>query len=155
MGLQVYHKKRKFNVTPEPRGRQARAKGNQFVIQKHAATRLHYDLRLELDGVILTKFDSDTRGGAILSVKSIVHKPIKFIGVGEKLDRLEEFHPDRMASRILGGGDMMSLVEKVAHAQTEADLELARKQQERMAKGEFTLDDFRASMGQMKKLGSV
>ncbi len=110
---------------------------------------------LELDCLIMTKLDGDARGGAALSVKSVTGVPIRFIGVGEKLEKIEEFHPDRMASRILGGGDMMSLVEKVAHAQTEADLELARKQQERMAKGEFTLDDFRASMGQMKKLGSV
>jgi signal recognition particle subunit SRP54 len=110
---------------------------------------------LELDGLIMTKLDGDARGGAALSVKAVTGVPIKFIGVGEKLDKLEEFHPDRMAGRILGGGDIMTLVEKVAHAQTEQDLEAARLQQERMAKGQFTLDDFRKSMDQMRRLGSM
>jgi len=110
---------------------------------------------LELDGVIMTKLDGDARGGAALSVKSVTGVPIKYIGVGEKLEKLEEFHPDRMASRILGGGDMMTLVEKVAAAQTEADLELARRQQERLLKGEFTLEDFRTQMDKMKQLGSM
>ncbi len=110
---------------------------------------------LELDGLIMTKLDGDARGGAALSVKAVTGVPIKFIGVGEKLEKLEEFHPDRMASRILGGGDMMTLVEKVAQAQTEADLDLARKQQERMLKGEFTLDDFRVQMEKMGQLGSM
>jgi signal recognition particle subunit SRP54 len=110
---------------------------------------------LELDGLIMTKLDGDARGGAALSVKAVTGVPIKFIGVGEKLDKLEEFHPDRMAGRILGGGDIMTLVEKVAHAQTEQDLETARLQQERMAKGQFTLDDFRKSMDQMRRLGSM
>jgi signal recognition particle subunit SRP54 len=110
---------------------------------------------LELDGLIMTKLDGDARGGAALSVKAVTGVPIKFIGVGEKLEKLEEFHPDRMASRILGGGDMMTLVEKVAAAQTEADLELAREQQERLLKGEFTLEDFRTQMDKMKQLGSM
>jgi signal recognition particle subunit SRP54 len=114
-----------------------------------------FNQALELDGLIMTKLDGDARGGAALSAKSVTGVPIKFIGVGEKLDKLEEFHPDRMAGRILGGGDIMTLVEKVASAQSEADMDLARQQQERMAKGEFTLDDFRASMDQMKKLGSM
>ncbi len=102
-------------------------------------TAKNFNERLELDGVILTKFDSDTRGGAILSVKSIVHKPIKFIGVGEKLDRLDEFHPDRMASRILGMGDIVSLVEQ---AQQQVDVEEAAKLEAKMKKGDLSLDDF-------------
>jgi signal recognition particle subunit SRP54 len=110
---------------------------------------------LELDGVIMTKLDGDARGGAALSVKSVTGVPIKFIGVGEKLEKLEEFHPDRMASRILGGGDMMTLVEKVAAAQSEADLEVARQQQERLLKGEFTLQDFRSQMDKLKQFGSM
>lgn len=110
---------------------------------------------LELDGLIMTKLDGDARGGAALSVKSVTGVPIKYIGIGEKLEKLEEFHPDRMASRILGGGDMMTLVEKVAAAQTEADLEVAREQQERLLKGEFTLDDFRTQMDKLKQIGSM
>jgi len=108
--------------------------------------------RLELDGVILTKFDSDARGGAALSVKAVTGKPIKFIGVGEKLDNLEAFHPDRMAGRILGMGDVVTLVEK---AQTEFDAAEQAKLQEKMAKGRFTLTDFLGQMKQMKKLGPV
>jgi signal recognition particle subunit SRP54 len=111
-----------------------------------------FNKRLELDGVILTKFDSDARGGAALSIKAVTGKPIKFIGVGEKLDKLEEFHPDRMAGRILGMGDVISLVEK---AQQTFDAEQAAKMQEKMASGKFTLDDFLAQMKQMKKLGSM
>ena len=111
-----------------------------------------FNKRLELDGVILTKFDSDARGGAALSVKAVTGKPIKFIGVGEKLDKLEEFHPDRMAGRILGMGDVISLVEK---AQQTFDAEQSAKMQEKMAAGKFTLDDFLSQMKQMKKLGSM
>ncbi|NLF31779.1 MAG: signal recognition particle protein [Planctomycetes bacterium] len=111
-----------------------------------------FNERLELDGVILTKFDSDARGGAALSVKAVTGKPIKFIGVGEKLDKLEEFHPDRMAGRILGMGDVVSLVEK---AQQEFDVEQQAKMQAKMAKGAFTLTDFLAQMQQMKKLGPM
>ncbi len=111
-----------------------------------------FNERLELDGVILTKFDSDARGGAALSVKAVTGKPIKFIGVGEKLDALEEFHADRMASRILGMGDVLTLVEK---AQQEFDAEQQAKMQEKMAAGRFTLDDFLAQMKQMKKLGPL
>ncbi|MBI5724521.1 MAG: signal recognition particle protein [Planctomycetes bacterium] len=111
-----------------------------------------FNERLELDGVILTKFDSDARGGAALSVKAVTGKPIKFIGVGEKLDRLEEFHADRMAGRILGMGDVVSLVEK---AQQQFDAEEAAKLQEKMAKGKFTLDDFLAQMRQMQKMGPL
>jgi len=109
-------------------------------------TAKRFNDRLELDGVILTKFDSDTRGGAALSVKSVTGKVIKFIGVGEKLDRLEEFHPDRIASRILGMGDIVSLVE---HAQKQVDVDEAKKLEAKMAKGTLNLEDF---IGQMEKL---
>ncbi len=108
--------------------------------------------RLELDGVILTKFDSDARGGAALSVKAVTSKPIKFIGVGEKLDRLEEFHPDRMAGRILGMGDVVTLVEK---AQEQFDADQAVKLQAKMAKGTLSLEDFLGQMKQMKKMGPM
>ncbi|MEN6503838.1 MAG: signal recognition particle protein [Planctomycetaceae bacterium] len=111
-----------------------------------------FNERLELDGVILTKFDSDARGGAALSVKAVTGKPIKFIGVGEKLDRLEEFHPDRMAGRILGMGDVVTLVEK---AQQQFDAEQAAKMQEKMAKGRFTLTDFLSQIKQMQKMGPL
>ncbi len=111
-----------------------------------------FDQRLELDGVILTKFDSDTRGGAALSVKAITGKPIKFIGVGEKLDALDEFHPDRVAQRILGMGDIVSLVEK---AQQTMDAEAAAKAQERMAKGQLGLDDFLGQLESIRKMGPL
>jgi signal recognition particle subunit SRP54 len=107
---------------------------------------------LELNGVILTKLDGDARGGAALSIKEVTRVPIKWIGVGEKLDRLEEFHPDRMAQRILGQGDLMSLVEHVARVQTQIDQETLKKQQEKLAKGDFTLADFRGHFEQMKKM---
>lgn len=107
---------------------------------------------LELDGVILSKMDGDTRGGAALSVKHVTGVPIKFIGVGEQLDKLEEFHPDRMASRILGGGDMATLVEK---AQEAFDADEMERQQEKMKEGKFTLEDFRNQMKQVRKLGSM
>lgn len=111
-----------------------------------------FDERLELDGVILTKFDSDTRGGAALSCKAVTGKPIKFIGVGEKLDNLEEFHPERVAGRILGMGDIVSLVEK---AQENIDQEDALKTQERMAKGIFGFDDFIKTFEQFQKMGPM
>jgi signal recognition particle subunit SRP54 len=111
-----------------------------------------FNSRLELDGVILTKLDGDARGGAALSVKAVTGKPIKFIGVGEKLDKLEEFHPDRMASRILGMGDIVTLVEK-AHEQFDA--EEAAKLQEKMAKGSFGFDDFLQQMQAVKKMGGM
>ena len=107
---------------------------------------------LELDGVILTKLDGDTRGGAALSVKAVTGVPIKFIGVGEQLDRLEEFHPDRMASRILGGGDLATLLEK---AQREFDADEMARQQELMRKGKFTLEDFRDQFKQIKQMGPM
>ncbi len=111
-----------------------------------------FDQRLELDGVILTKFDSDTRGGAALSVKAVTGKPIKFIGVGEKLDAIEEFHPERIAGRILGMGDVVSLVEK---AQEAIDVESAAAAQEKMAKGSFGLDDFLAQLDSVRKMGPM
>lgn len=107
---------------------------------------------LELDGVILTKLDGDTRGGAALSVKQVTGVPIKFIGVGEQLDRLEEFHPERMASRILGGGDMATLIEK---AQREFDAEEMQLQQAKMLEGKFTLEDFKNQFKQVRKLGPM
>jgi signal recognition particle subunit SRP54 len=107
---------------------------------------------LELDGIILTKLDGDARGGAALSVKAVTGKPIKFVGVGEKLDKLEEFHPDRMASRILGMGDVVSLVEK---AQEHFDAEQAEKMQKKMAKGSFGFDDFLKQMQAVKKMGGM
>jgi len=107
---------------------------------------------MELDGVILTKLDGDTRGGAALSVKQVTGVPIKFIGVGEQLDKLEPFHPDRMAGRILGMGDIVSLVEK---AQMHLDEKEMADAQAKMAAGKFTLVDFQKSMKQIKKLGSM
>lgn len=107
---------------------------------------------LELNGVIMTKLDGDARGGAAISLKYISGVPIKFMGTGEQLDSLEEFHPERMAGRILGMGDMMTLIEK---AQQEFDQEEMERQQERMAKGEFTLDDFLRMMSQTRRLGSI
>ncbi len=111
-----------------------------------------FNERLELDGVILTKLDGDARGGAALSVKNVTGKPIKFIGVGEKLDKLEEFHPDRMAGRILGMGDVVSLVEK---AQEHFEVEEAQKMQRKMAKGSFGFDDFLKQMQSVKKMGGI
>jgi len=111
-----------------------------------------FNERLELDGVILTKFDSDARGGAALSVKAVTGKPVKFIGVGEKLENLEEFHPDRMAGRILGMGDVVTLVEK---AQEQFDAEQAAKMQAKMAEGRFDLSDFLGQMKQMQKMGPL
>ena len=111
-----------------------------------------FNERLELDGVILTKLDGDARGGAALSVKAVTGKPIKFIGVGEKLDKIEEFHPDRMASRILGMGDVVSLVEK---AQEHFEAEEAAKMQAKMVKGSFGFDDFLKQMHAVKKMGGI
>jgi signal recognition particle subunit SRP54 len=107
---------------------------------------------LELDGVIMTKLDGDARGGAALSVKKVTGVPIKFVGTGEHLDALEEFHPDRMAGRILGMGDVLSLVEQ---AQRKLDQDEMAKQEARLRKGEFTLDDFKNLLGQTKKLGPL
>ncbi len=108
---------------------------------------------LELNGVILTKMDGDARGGAALSIKEVTQVPIKFVGVGEKLDRLEEFYPERMAQRILGQGDLMGLVEKVARVQAEVSQEELEKQQAKIQKGDLTLQDFRNQFAQLHKMG--
>ncbi len=107
---------------------------------------------LNFDGVILTKLDGDTRGGAALSIKSIVDKPIKFIGTGEKMEAIDVFHPDRMAERILGMGDVISLVER---AQEQYDEEEARKIQKKIAKNQFGFDDFLKQIQQIKKMGTM
>src|SRR5580698_1724411 len=112
----------------------------------------HFDQALNITGSILTKLDGDARGGAALSLKSVTGKPIKFAGVGEKLDEFEPFHPERMASRILGMGDVISLVEKAAEAVSEED---AKRLEEKMRKGQFTLEDFLDQLRQMKKLGPL
>ncbi|MFP4206159.1 MAG: signal recognition particle protein [Spirochaetaceae bacterium] len=111
-----------------------------------------FDERMDLSGVILSKFDSDTRGGAALSLKSVTGKPVKFIGVGEKLEDLEPFYPDRMASRILGMGDVVSLVEK---AQETYDEEEAAELEKRMRSATFTLEDFLDQFQRMRKMGSM
>jgi signal recognition particle subunit SRP54 len=111
-----------------------------------------FDERLGIDGVIMTKMDGDARGGAALSLKAVMGKPIKFVGVGEKIDALEVFHPDRMASRILGMGDILSLVEK---AQAAVDEKEARELEKKFRKNEFTLEDFRNQLRQIKKIGSL
>jgi signal recognition particle subunit SRP54 len=112
----------------------------------------HFDQALNITGSILTKLDGDARGGAALSMKAVTGKPIKFAGVGEKPEDFEPFHPERMASRILGMGDVISLVEKAAEA---VDIDEARKLEEKMRKGQFTLEDFLDQLRQMKKLGPL
>jgi signal recognition particle subunit SRP54 len=111
-----------------------------------------FNEQLELDGLILTKFDSDTRGGALLSAKMVTGKPVKFLGVGEKFDALEEFRAEGMAQRILGMGDVLQLVQT---AQEKFDADEAARLQAKMEKGQFTLEDFIAQMGQVKKLGPM
>ncbi|MCI0745105.1 MAG: signal recognition particle protein [Verrucomicrobia subdivision 3 bacterium] len=112
----------------------------------------HFDRALNITGSILTRLDGDARGGAALSLKSVTNKPIKFAGVGEKIEDFEPFHPERMASRILGMGDVVSLVEKAAEA---VDMEEARRMEEKMRKGQFTLEDFLEQLRQMKKMGPL
>src|SRR5699024_9479902 len=107
---------------------------------------------LDISGVVLTKLDGDTRGGAALSIRAVTGKPIKFAGMGEKLDQLEPFHPDRMASRILGMGDVLTLIEK---AQTTVDEKQAKELEEKMRTMSFTFDDFLEQMGQVKKMGPL
>ena len=111
-----------------------------------------FDSRLDVDGMILTKLDGDARGGAALSMKSVTGKPIKFIGIGEKSDALEPFHPDRMASRILGMGDVLTLIEK---ATKQVSAEDAKKLQKKIKKNDFTLEDFHSQLQSIKKMGSV
>jgi signal recognition particle subunit SRP54 len=112
----------------------------------------HFDQALNITGSILTKLDGDARGGAALSLKAVTGKPIKFAGIGEKLEDFEPFHPERMASRILGMGDVVSLVEKAAEA---VSLDDAKRLEEKMRKGQFTLEDFLEQLRQMKKLGPL
>ena len=111
-----------------------------------------FNERLEITGVVLTKLDGDTRGGACLSIKAVTGKPIKFIGVGEKMGDLEPFHPERMASRILGMGDVLSLIEKAQEAITEED---AKKMQQKMLANTFTLNDYLEQFAMMKKMGGA
>ncbi len=111
-----------------------------------------FDKALDIGGVVLTKMDGDARGGAALSIKAIIDKPIKFIGVGEKLSQLEPFHPDRVASRILGMGDMLSFIEK---AQGVVDEKKAAELEKKFRKNEFSLEDFRDQMSQVRKMGSL
>jgi signal recognition particle subunit SRP54 len=120
--------------------------------QEAVSVATHFDEALGITGAILTKLDGDARGGAALSFREVTGKPIKFAGTGEKLDEFEPFHPDRMASRILGMGDVVSLVEKAAEV---IDEETALKLEERMKKGHFTLEDFLDQLRQIKKLGSL
>ncbi len=115
-------------------------------------TAKEFNDRLDFDGVVLTKLDGDTRGGAALSIRTVVTKPIKFVGTGEKLDALDYFHPARMADRILGMGDIVSLVEK---AQKAIDEKEARELQKKIAKNQFNLEDFMAQIQQIKKMGNI
>lgn len=115
-------------------------------------TAKEFNDRLNFDGVILTKLDGDTRGGAALSIRSIVNKPIKFVGMGEKMDALDTFHPERMADRILGMGDIVSLVER---AQEQYDEEEARRLQKKIAKNQFDFNDFLSQIHQIKKMGNL
>jgi signal recognition particle subunit SRP54 len=112
----------------------------------------NFNERLGVDGIILTKMDGDARGGAALSIKSVTQKPVKFIGVGEKLDALEVFHPDRMASRILGMGDVLTLIEK---AEAVIDEKKAKELERKIRKDSFTLEDFRDQLQQVRKMGSL
>lgn len=111
-----------------------------------------FNAELEIDGLVLTKMDGDTRGGAALSAKAVTGKPIKFVGMGEKLDAMEPFYPDRMASRILGMGDVLTLIEKV---QAEVDDQKAKELEDKMRNATFTLDDFLDQMEQLRKMGGM
>jgi signal recognition particle subunit SRP54 len=115
-------------------------------------TAKEFNDRLDFDGVVLTKLDGDTRGGAALSIRSVVDKPIKFVGTGEKMEALDVFHPERMADRILGMGDIVSLVEK---AQEQYDVEEARKLQKKIARNQFDFNDFLSQINQIKKMGNL
>ena len=111
-----------------------------------------FDEKIGIDGVVLTKLDGDTRGGAALSIRAVTGKPILYVGMGEKLSDLEQFYPDRMASRILGMGDVLTLIEK---AQEEIDEDKAREMEQRLKKAEFNFNDYLESMSQVKKLGGL
>src|SRR5205823_1262082 len=110
---------------------------------------------LDLNGVILTKLDGDARGGAALSIKHVTQVPIKFMGVGEKLTALEEFVPERMAQRIMGQGDVWSIIEKVQRVQQDLSAEEIEAQRKKLEKGDFNLDDFRKQFSQMAKMGGM
>ena len=115
-------------------------------------TAKEFNSRLDFDGVVLTKLDGDTRGGAALSIRAVVDKPIKFVGTGEKMEALDVFHPDRMADRILGMGDIISLVERAQEQYDEAE---ARKLQRKIQKNQFDFNDFLAQLQQIKKMGNI
>ena len=115
-------------------------------------TAKEFNDRLNFDGVVLTKLDGDTRGGAALSIRSVVNKPIKFVGMGEKMDAISPFYPDRMANRILGMGDIVTLVEK---AQEQYDEKEAQRLQKKIAKNKFDFNDFLAQINQIKKMGNL
>ena len=125
---------------------------NAMTGQDAANTAKAFNEALPLTGVILTKADGDARGGAALSIRSVVIKPIKFVGIGEKIEAIDLFHPRRMADRILGMGDIVSLVEK---AQEQFDTEEARKLQKKLAKNQFNFDDFLSQLQQIKKMGNI
>lgn len=120
--------------------------------QDAVATAKTFNLRLAINGVILTKLDGDTRGGAALSIRAVAGKPVKFIGTGEKMEALDVFHPERMADRILGMGDVVSLVER---AQEQFDIEEAKRLQKKIAKNKFDFDDFLGQIQQIKKMGNI
>lgn len=115
-------------------------------------TAKEFNDRLDFDGVVLTKLDGDARGGAALSIRSVVQKPIKFIGTGEKMEALDQFHPARMADRILGMGDVVSLVERAQQQYDEAE---ARRLSKKIAKNQFDFNDFLGQLSQIKKMGSM
>lgn len=115
-------------------------------------TAREFNERLDFNGVILTKLDGDTRGGAALSIRTVVNKPIKYVGTGEKLEALDAFHPERMADRILGMGDIVSLVEK---AQEQFDAEEAKKLQKKISRNQFNFNDFLSQIQQIKKMGNI
>ena len=115
-------------------------------------TAKEFNDRLDFDGVVLTKLDGDTRGGAAISIRSVVDKPLKFISSGEKMDALQVFHPERMADRILGMGDVVSLVER---AQEQFDEAEARKLKKKLVKDQFNFNDFLAQINQIKKMGNL
>ena len=120
--------------------------------QEAVATAKLFNEQLEIDGVVLTKLDGDTRGGAALSIRTVVDKPIKFIGTGEKMEAIDVFHPERMADRILGMGDVVSLVER---AQQQFDEEEAKRLEKRIRKNKFDFNDFLGQIQQVKKMGNV
>lgn len=126
--------------------------GDSMTGQDAVKSAQFFEEKIGLTSIILTKLDGDARGGAALSMVSVTKKPIKFVGVGEKFDKFEVFHPDRMASRILGMGDMLSLIEK---AEKEADIKEAEEFARKLRKQEFSLEDFKKQLAQLRKMGSL